>query len=197
MALPQISRRLRRVGGARLGGLGACSSTVGLWVRHRDFVRNKAAKRHGDESATDHDTRQFPWLVVIGSNRVTRYAYAARTGHARMSVGPWIAPRCLRCCPAPATAVLLSDAPPLQAGLVGLCGAYYLMQRHAERTPAGSVGRSAMVAAVRFTVVAVSVASLPLDLPRLPILAAPIIFVAYVVAVRSFSYRTVLAQHSS
>lgn len=96
-----------------------------------------------------------------------------------------------------AAAVLLSDAPPLQAGLVGLWGAYYLMVRHTERTPAGSVGRSAMVAAMCFTVVAVSVASLPLDLPRLPILAAPIIFVAYVVAVRPFSYRTVLAQRSS
>jgi hypothetical protein len=85
-----------------------------------------------------------------------------------------------------AAAVMLGDAPPLQAGLVGLCGAYYLMLRHTEGRRTGSVSRSAMVGAMCFTVVAVSVASLPLDLPRLPILAAPAMFVAYLVAVRPF-----------
>jgi hypothetical protein len=96
-----------------------------------------------------------------------------------------------------AAAVMLSDAPPLQAGLAGICGAYYLMLRHTGRRRSGSGSRSVMVAAMSFTVVAVSVASLPLDLPRLPILTAPTMFVAYLVAVRPFSDRTVLAQRSS
>jgi len=43
-----------------------------------------------------------------------------------------------------------------------------------------------MVGAVCFTVVAVSAASLPLDVPWLPMVAAPSVFVAYLVAVHPF-----------
>ncbi|WP_179468511.1 hypothetical protein [Mycolicibacterium vinylchloridicum] len=82
-----------------------------------------------------------------------------------------------------AVAVMLSNAPPPQAGLVGLCGAYYLLLRHTER---GQVGRSPIAAAVCFTVVAVLIASVPLDLPWLTILAGPTMFVAYMVALRPF-----------
>ncbi|MCV7177007.1 hypothetical protein [Mycolicibacterium sphagni] len=90
-----------------------------------------------------------------------------------------------------AVAAMLSNAPPLQAGLVGLCGAYYLLLRHAEPRSVGSTGRSPMVAAVCFTVVAVLIASLPLDFPWLTILAGPSMFVAYIVAVRPFFPRAV------
>ena len=82
-----------------------------------------------------------------------------------------------------AAAVLLGDAPPVQAGLVGLVGASYLLLRHTARE---LVRRSAIVAAVCFTGVAMVITSLPLDLPWLPTLAAPAMFVAYLLAVGPF-----------
>jgi hypothetical protein len=85
-----------------------------------------------------------------------------------------------------ATAVMLADLPPLQAGLVGLCGAYYLILRHTERRFLGEAGWVVIVAAAGFAVAAVLVGSLPLDLPWLPMLAAPATFVAYLVALQPF-----------
>ncbi|WP_167099936.1 hypothetical protein [Mycobacterium sp. DL592] len=87
-----------------------------------------------------------------------------------------------------AAAIMLSDVSALQAGLVGLCGACYLLLRHTER---GRVGRSPIIAAVCASVVAVAIASLPIHVPWLTTLAAPIMFVAYVVAVRPFFHGAV------
>ncbi|SBS78219.1 conserved membrane hypothetical protein [uncultured Mycobacterium sp.] len=95
-----------------------------------------------------------------------------------------------------AAAAMLSDAPPLQAGLVGLCGAYYLMLRHTERRFLGSTGRSAMVAPACFAVAAVLVGSVRLDLPWLPMFAGPTMFLAYFVALRPF-LRTAAATRGS
>jgi hypothetical protein len=85
-----------------------------------------------------------------------------------------------------ATAVMLTDAQPLVAGLAGLSAACYLVLRHAERGSTGLLRSSspAMVAALGFTVVGLLAASFPFELPWLPLLAAPTAFVVYMLATR-------------
>ncbi len=86
-----------------------------------------------------------------------------------------------------AAAVMLSNAPLLQAGLVGLCAAHYLALRHCDLRRTRLARRwVTLSAATLVTVVAVSAASLPITLPWLPLLAAPTVFVAYLLAVRPF-----------
>jgi hypothetical protein len=87
-----------------------------------------------------------------------------------------------------AAAVMLADIGPLATGFAGLSGAVYLMLRHTEREVSVLTGRSSPVlaAALGFTVISVSAAYLTLDLPWLPILAPPTIFLTYVLAIQPF-----------
>ncbi|CAA0124284.1 Uncharacterised protein [Mycolicibacterium vanbaalenii] len=85
-----------------------------------------------------------------------------------------------------AAAVMLTDAPPLATGLAGLASACYLTLRHNEcESIRPAPGYSpAIVAALAFAALAVLAASLPLDIPWLPILAPPIMFLAYMMAIQ-------------
>lgn len=85
-----------------------------------------------------------------------------------------------------AATMMINDAPPLQAGLVGLCGARYLMLRHSEHGPKPRMSQSAIAAGACFTVIAVSAASLPVNWPLLPVLVAPSMFLIYLAAIRPF-----------
>ncbi|TDO12252.1 hypothetical protein EV580_3978 [Mycobacterium sp. BK086] len=85
-----------------------------------------------------------------------------------------------------AGAVLFSDAPPLTAGVAGLCGAYYLILRHGDDGPTAPLA-SSTIAALGCAVAGVSVAALPLEVPWLPIVAPPALFVVYVMATRPFT----------
>jgi hypothetical protein len=94
---------------------------------------------------------------------------------------------------------MLTDGPPLATGLAGLAGAYYLILRHTERESKGLAGAPtpAMVAALGFAVISVSAASLPLDLPWLPILAPPTMFLAYMLCIQPFLSVAVAARRAT
>lgn len=85
-------------------------------------------------------------------------------------------------------AVLLTDAPPVVAGLAGLSAASYLVLRHREGRTAEPVRASSMplIAALGLTAVVVSALSFPLQLPWLPLLAPLPVFVIYVLALWPF-----------
>lgn len=91
-----------------------------------------------------------------------------------------------------AAAIALMDAEPLRAGVAGLFAAGYLVLRHTERGLNGpaAVSPSAMLAAVGFTVIAVGAASIPFQLPWLPLLAPPTVFAAYVLATWPYFFDT-------
>ena len=84
--------------------------------------------------------------------------------------------------------IVLSDPPGLLAGLSGLCGAAYLVCRHAVGTPVGSVLGSwpTTVAAVGFTCAGLAATAFPLQLPWLPLVAPLVVLAIYVLATRAF-----------
>jgi hypothetical protein len=81
-------------------------------------------------------------------------------------------------------AVMSTDAPPLVAGVAGLSAACYLVLRHTERgTGPRTASSPSLLAALGLTCVAVAAASLPLELPWLP-LAAPLpVFAIFMLAI--------------
>lgn len=87
-----------------------------------------------------------------------------------------------------ASAIVVSDAPPMFAALAGLCAACYLVLRSTEGGPMRLIGASApaMLAALGFTFVGVLAASFPFELPWLPLLAPLAVFGIYVLVTRPF-----------
>lgn len=87
-----------------------------------------------------------------------------------------------------AAAIVLSSAPPMLAALAGLSAACYLVLRHTEGGATRVIGASApaMLAALGFTFVGVLAASLPFELPWLPLLAPLAVFGIYVLVTRPF-----------
>ena len=87
-----------------------------------------------------------------------------------------------------ATAVVLSEAPPMFAALAGLTAACYLVLRYTEGGSTRLIGASAptMLAALGFTFVGVLAASFPFELAWLPLLAPLAVFGIYVLATRPF-----------
>jgi hypothetical protein len=84
-----------------------------------------------------------------------------------------------------AAAIMLAEAGPLTAGVAGLAGACYLVLRNNVDQPT-LASRPALVAALGFTVLGVSVTAIPVDLPWLPLLAPPAVLAAYLLAIRPF-----------
>ena len=90
--------------------------------------------------------------------------------------------------PAAASAVLatggvivLADAPPVLAATSGLCAAAYLVLRHTA-----SVGAPTVLGAVGFTAAGLAAASLPFQLPWVPLVAPLAVLVLYVLMTRPF-----------
>ena len=90
--------------------------------------------------------------------------------------------------PAAAIAVLasvavlvLSNAPPVLAATAGLCAAAYLVLRHTA-----AVGAPTVLGAVGFTAAGLAAASLPFQLPWVPLLAPLVVLALYVVVTRPF-----------
>jgi hypothetical protein len=78
-------------------------------------------------------------------------------------------------------AIVLADAPPVLTATSGLCAAAYLVLRHtAAVTPPTVVG------AVGLTAAGLAAASLPLQLPWVPLLAPPAVLALYVLMTRPF-----------
>jgi hypothetical protein len=80
-----------------------------------------------------------------------------------------------------AAVIVLADAPPVLAALSGLSAAGYLVLRHTVAATAPTV-----VGAVGFTTAGLAAASLPVQLPWLPVVAPLAVVVSYVMAIRPF-----------
>lgn len=94
--------------------------------------------------------------------------------------------------PAATAAVLLAvavigfaDPPMVSVAIAGLAAVGYLLSRHAADV-AASVTGPALLGAAGFSVVGVVAASFPLQLPWLPLVAAPASLGCYVLALRPF-----------
>lgn len=79
----------------------------------------------------------------------------------------------------------LGDPPTVSAAVAGLAAVGYLLLRHAANG-AATVTAPAMLGAAGFSVVGVVAASFPLQLPWLPLAAAPAALGCYVLALRAF-----------
>jgi hypothetical protein len=77
--------------------------------------------------------------------------------------------------------IVIADAPPMLAALSGLSAAGYLVLRHTVAATGPTV-----VGAVGFTAVGLGAASLPMELPWVPVLAPLAVVVAYVLVTRPF-----------
>jgi hypothetical protein len=84
--------------------------------------------------------------------------------------------------------IAASDPSPALAALSGLCGAAYLVCRHAAGTPNGLVIGSwpTVFAAVGFTFVGLAATAFPLQLPWLPLAAPLAVLAIYLLAARPF-----------
>ncbi|HEX2286577.1 MAG TPA: hypothetical protein VHI10_17435 [Mycobacterium sp.] len=78
-------------------------------------------------------------------------------------------------------AIVLADAPPMLVALSGLCAAAYLVLRHgaAPSTPT-------VVGALGFTIAGLAAASLPVQLPWLPLVAPLAVLALFILVIRPF-----------
>lgn len=86
------------------------------------------------------------------------------------------------------TATALNDPSPLLAALSGASATAYLVLRHAIAAPRGlvTVTKPTMIAAIGFTLAAIVAASLPLQLPWVPLLSPVTVVALYVLTTRPF-----------
>ncbi len=77
--------------------------------------------------------------------------------------------------------IVLADAPPVLTATSGLCAAAYLVLRHTVAVTSPTV-----VGAVGFTAAGLAAASLPIQLPWVPLLAPLAVLVLYVLVTRPF-----------
>ena len=77
--------------------------------------------------------------------------------------------------------IVLADAPPVLTATSGLCAAAYLVLRHTAAVTSPTV-----VGAVGFTAAGLAAASLPIQLPWVPLLAPLAVLVLYVLVTRPF-----------
>ena len=77
--------------------------------------------------------------------------------------------------------IVLADAPPVLTATSGLCAAAYLVLRHTAAVTSPTV-----LGAVGFTAVGLAAASLPIQLPWVPLLAPLAVLVLYVLVTRPF-----------
>jgi hypothetical protein len=77
--------------------------------------------------------------------------------------------------------IVLADAPPLLTATSGLCATAYLVLRHSAAVTSPTV-----LGAVGFTAAGLAAASLPIQLPWVPLLAPLAVLVLYVLVTRPF-----------
>jgi hypothetical protein len=77
--------------------------------------------------------------------------------------------------------IVLADAPPLLTATCGLCAAAYLLLRHTA-----AVSSATVLGAVAFTAAGLAAASVPIQLPWVPLLAPLAVLLIYVVVTRPF-----------
>jgi len=79
------------------------------------------------------------------------------------------------------TVLVLADAPPILTATSGLCAAAYLVLRHTT-----AVSSPTVLGAVGFTAAGLAAASIPIQLPWVPLLAPPAVLALYVLMTRPF-----------
>ncbi|MEB3030582.1 hypothetical protein [[Mycobacterium] nativiensis] len=84
-----------------------------------------------------------------------------------------------------AVAIGLADPPTVAAAVAGLAAVGHLLLRHAAGGTA-TVTAPALIGAATFSVVGVIAAGFPLQLPWLPLAAAPAVLAGYLLALRPF-----------
>ncbi len=77
--------------------------------------------------------------------------------------------------------IVLAEAPPAMTATSGLCAAAYLVLRHTAAVTSPTV-----IGAVGFTAAGLAAASLPIELPWVPLLAPVAVLVLYVVVTRPY-----------
>lgn len=77
--------------------------------------------------------------------------------------------------------IVLADAPPVLTATSGLCAAAYLVLRHTQ-----AVTTPTVLGAVGFTAAGLAAASIPFQLPWVPLVAPLAVLVLYVLVTRPF-----------
>jgi hypothetical protein len=123
-------------------------------------------------------------LVMVASAAVqadNRGLVAAVVAAAAVFVGSVFRPAATIAVLLTVAVIVLADAPPVLTATSGLCAAAYLVLRH---TPA--VSSPTVLGAVGFTAAGLAAASIPFQLPWIPLVAPLAVLVLYVLVTRPF-----------
>ena len=123
-------------------------------------------------------------LVMVASAAVQADGpglVAAVVAAAAVLVGSVFRPAATIAVLATVAVIVLADAAPVLTATSGLCAAAYLVLRHTAAVTSPTV-----LGAVGFTAVGLAAASLPIQLPWVPLLAPLAVLVLYVLVTRPF-----------
>jgi hypothetical protein len=123
-------------------------------------------------------------LVMVASAAVLADGpglIAAVVAAAAVLVGSVVRPAAAIAVLLTAAVLVLADAPPVLTATAGLCAAAYLVLRHTAAVSAPTV-----LGAVGFSAAGLAAASLPLQLPWVPLLAPLAVLLLYVLMTRPF-----------
>jgi hypothetical protein len=123
-------------------------------------------------------------LVMVASAAVQadgRGLVAAVVAAAAVLVGSVFRPAATIAVLLTVSVIVLADTPLVLTATSGLCAAAYLVLRHTA-----AVSSPTVLGAVGFTAAGLSAASLPIELPWVPLLAPVAVLVLYVVVTRPF-----------
>jgi hypothetical protein len=123
-------------------------------------------------------------LVMVASAAVQadrQGLIAAAAATAAVLVGSVFRPAATIAVLLAAAVIVLADAPPVLTATSGLCAAAYLVLRHTA-----TVSSPTVVVAVGFTAAGLAAASIPIELPWVPLLAPLAVLALYVLVTRPF-----------
>ena len=123
-------------------------------------------------------------MVMVASAAVqadSRGLLAAGVAAAAVLAGSLFRPAAVIAVLATVAVIVLADAPPVLSATSGLCAVAYLVLRHTAAVSAPTV-----LGAAGFTAVGLAAASLPFQLPWVPLLAPLTVLALYVAITRPF-----------
>ncbi|MFG1933334.1 hypothetical protein ACGFK1_22210 [Mycobacterium sp. NPDC048908] len=121
-------------------------------------------------------------MVASAAMQADRPAlFAATAAAAAVLIGSVFRPAAVVAVLATVAVTVLADAPPLLAATSGLCAAAYLLLRHTA-----TVGTPSVLGALGFTAAGLAAASLPFQLPWVPLLAPLAVLAVFVLMTRPY-----------
>jgi len=123
-------------------------------------------------------------LVMVASAAVQadgQALIAAVVAAVAVVVGSWFRPAAAIAVLCTVAVLVVADAPPVLTATAGLCAAAYLVLRHTAAVSAPTV-----LGAAGFTGAGLAAASLPFQLPWVPLLAPLTVLLLYVLMTRPF-----------